>query len=125
MKAHGVYEEDDMPSIGETSTANYEETITPFMNALSKFRDDVKEKAGEGPQVLFKLSDQLRDEVLPYLGIRLEDRAKGQPSYWKLADKNVLIQELLNKEQEKQKAEEAKRAKKELDLKKVSFKHND
>jgi hypothetical protein len=47
------------------------------MAALSKFRDQVKEKANEGPGQILKLSDELRDDILPYLGIRLEDRGKG------------------------------------------------
>lgn len=47
------------------------------MNALSMYRDQVKEKAGEGPKTLFQLSDELRDDILPFLGIRLEDRGKG------------------------------------------------
>ena len=53
LKTFGVYEEDDMPAVSEGQSLNYEEVITPFMNALSKFRDQVKEKAGEGPKTLF------------------------------------------------------------------------
>jgi len=44
---------------------------------LSKYRDLIKEKANEGPKEMFKLSDELRDDILPFLGIRLEDRGKG------------------------------------------------
>ena len=51
-----------------------EDAITPVMNALSEFRDQVKKQANEGPKAMFKLSDQIRDDVLPFLGIRLEDR---------------------------------------------------
>jgi hypothetical protein len=47
------------------------------MAALSKYRDNIKEKASEGPGSILKLSDELRDDILPYLGIRLEDRGKG------------------------------------------------
>jgi hypothetical protein len=72
---------------------NQEEVITPFMNVLTKFRDQIKEKAGEGPKELFRLCDELRDDVLPHLGIRLEDRAKGQEAIWKYEDKEVLLKE--------------------------------
>jgi cysteinyl-tRNA synthetase len=77
LKTFGVYEDDDMPAVSEGQSLNYEEVITPFMNALSKYRDQVKEKAGEGAKALFQLSDELRDDILPFLGIRLEDRGKG------------------------------------------------
>lgn len=67
------------------------------MNALSKFRDTIKERANEGPKVMFQLSDELRDDILPYLGIRLEDRGKGQVAIWKLEEKEILIKERENK----------------------------
>ena len=47
------------------------------MNVLSKFRDQVKDRASEGGSALFRLCDELRDDILPNLGVRLEDRAKG------------------------------------------------
>lgn len=56
---------------------SYEETIAPLMNVLSKFRDQVKDKAGGEAKELFRLCDELRDDILPHLGVRLEDRAKG------------------------------------------------
>ena len=50
---------------------------------------------------MFQLSDQLRDEVLPYLGIQLEDKKPGEPSTWKLVDKEELIKETEAKKQAK------------------------
>jgi|LakMenEpi03Aug12_release.lakeMendotaPanAssembly.Ray.scaffolds.fasta_scaffold5715761_1 hypothetical protein len=35
------------------SGLDYEAQITPLMNALSTFRDKVKNSAGEGPKALF------------------------------------------------------------------------
>lgn len=67
------------------------------------------------------LSDKLRDEVLPHLGIRLEDRGKGVESIWKFEDKDVLLKEIQDKIAEKQRKEEEKRARKELELKKVNL----
>ena len=51
--------------------------LAPIVDALSKFRHEIKEKALEGPKEMFRLSDELRDDILPFLGIRLEDRGKG------------------------------------------------
>lgn len=44
-----------------------------------------------------KLADALRDDILPELGIRLEDKGKGQQSIWKYEDKEVLLAEKLAK----------------------------
>lgn len=68
LKCFGVYDEEIVPASGaqdEASGVSQEELITPFMNALSKFRDQVKERGGEGAGALFKLCDELRDDVLP------------------------------------------------------------
>lgn len=54
LKDFGVYEEEDMPS---EAGVGGEEAITPLMNALSVFRDTVKQQANEGPKTMFQLSD--------------------------------------------------------------------
>lgn len=59
--------------------------------------------------------------MLPNLGIRLEDRSKGVESIWKYEDKEVLLREREQKALEKAKKEEEKIAKKELELKKVTY----
>ena len=62
------------------------------MNVMAKFRDDIKDKAGSSdPKELFRVCDELRDDILPYLGIRLEDKGKGNPSIWKIEDRDTLI----------------------------------
>jgi len=121
MKCFGVYEEGDFPAVsGEEGTgASVEETITPLMNLLAKFRDQVKNNANEGGKSLFGICDELRDDHLPYLGIRLEDKGK-EDSIWKYEDKAVLIAEREGKLAEKLKKEQEKAAKKALDLKKKS-----
>lgn len=91
MKTFGVYEESDFPQLGDESGQSYEQAITPIMNVLSRFRDQVKEKAPDGKQEIFRLADELRDDILPFLGIRLEDRGKGQEAIWKLDDKEQLL----------------------------------
>lgn len=98
LKCFGVYTDDDTPSQltenQDGASVGYEEQITPLMNILSNFRDKVKSSASEGPKTLFQISDQLRDEVLPYLGIQLEDKKPGEPATWKFVDKDILIKEI-------------------------------
>lgn len=79
LKAFGVYEAGDMPTLSsnnsnEQASESVEDAIRPVMKALSTFRDSIKRQANEGPKEMFKLSDELRDDVLPFLGIKLEDR---------------------------------------------------
>ena len=69
---------------------------------------------------MFNVSDEVRDDVLPFLGIKLEDRKQDQPSIWKFADKDELLAERQAKIYMIRAKEEAKRAKAELDLKKKS-----
>lgn len=80
-----------------------EAAITPFMNVMSQFRDEIKANANGGPAEIFKICDKLRSEVLPGLGIRLEDKGKGQPAVWKKDDPEKLKAELKHKEEEKTK----------------------
>ena len=42
---------------------------------------------------MFQLSDEIRDDVLPFMGIKLEDRKNDQASIWKFADKDALLAE--------------------------------
>lgn len=120
-----MYEPGDLPSVeaadGEAgASANVEDAITPVMNALSTFRDQVKKRAKDGPKAMFEISDQVRDDVLPFLGIKLEDRKQDQPAIWKFADKGELLAERQAKLDKIREAQEAKRLKAELDLKKKS-----
>lgn len=74
LRAFGVYTNEDMPSVlgdsGEESAAvDVEASITPLMNILTEFRDKMKANANEGPKAMFQLCDELRDDVLPFLGI--------------------------------------------------------
>lgn len=63
------------------------------MNALVTYRDQVKNNAKDGHQAMFKISDELRDDVLPYLGVKIEDKGQGNSSTWYSEDKAVLIKE--------------------------------
>ena len=49
----------------------------PFLNAMSEFRDNVRKQARELKATeILKECDRLRDDVLPELGVRLEDKVK-------------------------------------------------
>ena len=77
LSAFGVYESGDTPSVEAadgSGSQNVEEAIAPVMNTLSTFRDSIKKRANEGAKSMFQLSDELRDDVLPFLGIKLEDK---------------------------------------------------
>lgn len=66
----------------------------PYLTALSQFRDAVRENARDLKATeILKLCDQLRDEVLPNLGVRLEDREGAAASAIKLVDRETLVRE--------------------------------
>lgn len=53
----------------------FEENVMPHLMALAQFRNSVRENARELKATeILRLCDALRDEVLPNLGVRLEDR---------------------------------------------------
>ncbi|KAJ6236395.1 cysteine--tRNA ligase [Anaeramoeba flamelloides] len=91
-----------------STTGNTEEVIAPITTALSEFRDKVRGIARNNKTVeLLQLCDQIRDDVLPFIGIRLEDR-NNEPSVWKFENKEVLLKERDQKIAEKKKKELAK-----------------
>ncbi|XP_039447218.1 cysteine--tRNA ligase, cytoplasmic [Culex pipiens pallens] len=93
------------PVGGSAGTADLEETVMPYLSALSEFRTAVREQARtlKASEIL-ALCDQIRDDTLPNLGVRLEDR-DGAPSALKLVDRELLL-----KEREAKRAEEARKA---------------
>lgn len=85
----------------------------PYLTALSQFRDAVRENARDLKATeILKLCDRLRDEVLPNLGVRLEDREGAAASAIKLVDKETLLRERdAKKALEAEKAAEKERKK--------------
>lgn len=63
--------------------------------------------ARDDPKALLKLCDELRDDVLPFAGIRLEDTSSG--TVWKLARKEDLIAEREEKMRVAKEKEEMKK----------------
>lgn len=83
----------------------FEQNVTPYLTALSAFRDAVREHARTvSATEILQLCDRLRDDILPNLGVRLEDRETG-PSAVKLVDRETLL-----RERDAKRAAEAERA---------------
>jgi len=80
-------------SAGEGSVST-DEVALPFVKALSEFRDEVRgsARALKAFDILQKC-DNLRDNVLPELGVRLEDRELNDPAVFKIDDKETLLRE--------------------------------
>lgn len=90
----------------------------PYLQALSEYRHSVREKARELKATdILLLCDQLRDDILPNLGVRLEDR-EGASAAVKLVDRAILLKDREMKkalEQQKQAEKERKRLEAEAD----------
>jgi cysteinyl-tRNA synthetase len=86
-----------------------EKALHGVVDALREFRDNVIAAAGQkDPKALFVLTDQLRDEVLPHHGIKIEDKGRGNPSTWMLMDKDTLLEEIAKKKAEQQRLKDEK-----------------
>ncbi|KAH7729373.1 cysteine--tRNA ligasecytoplasmic [Aphelenchoides avenae] len=80
---------------------NREELVMPYLQALSEFREKIREIAREKKVIdILDECDRLRDDVLPELGVRLEDRLNE--TLVKLVDRETLL-----REREQKKAVEA------------------
>uniref|UniRef100_A0A183BVA7 Cysteine--tRNA ligase, cytoplasmic n=1 Tax=Globodera pallida TaxID=36090 RepID=A0A183BVA7_GLOPA len=104
------------------STDDREAIVMPYLEILAQFREVVRSEARAQKNVdILKECDRLRDEILPELGVRLEDHSKD--TCVKLVDRETLIKEkeqkdaiLREKEQRKihlQREKEMKRQAKE------------
>merc|ERR1711978_447605 len=90
---------------GSSGSADLETLVMPYLNSLASFRDNVRKSAREikAGDILTEC-DKLRDDVLPNLGVRLEDK-ESEATVIKLVDKA----ELLKEREEKKALEEKKR----------------
>ena len=51
--------------------------MMPYLSAMADFRDDVRKAARELKAVeILQKCDRLRDDTLPNLGVRLEDKVR-------------------------------------------------
>jgi len=98
-------------SSSSKESANTEDLVMPYLDELASFRDKVRIQAksmGGNAGPILKECDLLRDETLPQLGVRLEDK-EDEPTVIKLVNK----EELMKEKEEKRKQEEKKRLEKE------------
>ena len=98
-------------SVTGSDDAGLEASLTPILDALMDFRSNVRDKArAKDIGGVLGECDSFRDEALPPLGVRLEDKATG--SVWKLMDpKEIEQQELEKKRKEEEKMLAAQQAK--------------
>ena len=102
---------------------NAEEILTPFINAITDFRGEVKDSciADKDVKKVLSICDKLRDDVLPNLGVRIEDKGNKEKSVWKFFDKEEYLKEKekekeLKENKKKQKEAEAKEREQKLSL---------
>lgn len=100
-------------SAGDATAVSREELALPFVTELANFRELVRAQAREHKlQELLVACDRLRNEVLPNLGVSLEDRS-GMPPVVKFVDRETLLeqrrQEEAAQEEKRQKKAEAQR----------------
>jgi len=92
--------------------------LNPVLDALIDFRSSVRDKArAKDIAGVLEECDTFRDDALPPLGIRLEDKTGGK-SVWKRADPAELMKEREQQELEKKRKADEKRAADEENAKK-------
>lgn len=92
------------PIDNETTNANMEETVMPYLEILSNFRESVRDHAKVlKANSILQECDKLRDDILPTVGVRLEDES-GDSCKVKLVNK----EELLKEREAKKKADQEK-----------------
>lgn len=79
--------------LDSSKNGDVEETVMPYLTALSEFRHSVREVArAQKSSDILNLCDALRDDILPNLGVRFEDR-EGAAASIKLVDRETLLRE--------------------------------
>nr|BAC28234.1 unnamed protein product [Mus musculus] len=127
LKIFGAIEEESplgFPVGGPGTNLNLESTVMPYLQVLSEFREGVRKIAREKKVLeVLQLSDALRDDILPELGVRFEDH-EGLPTVVKLVDRDTLLKEKEGKKraegEKRRKKEEAARKKQEQEAAKLA-----
>jgi len=92
---------------GGTAGVSKEQVLGPLLDVLTKFRETVRVAAinndGSTAKSILTAADGLRDDVLPELGVRMEDKGSGKEvvTVWKMDDPEVLRKEKLAREEAK------------------------
>lgn len=107
LRVFGVVQGSDTIGFGESGSGEgttKEETVAPFVDAFVDFREQIRNaaKSKSSPIDFLRYCDDVRDETLANLGIRVEDSA--ETSVWKMDDPETIRKEV---EEKRQKAAEA------------------
>lgn len=96
MRVWGVIFEKDFAAAGASSNVeDKEKLLNPYVKALSNFRNSVRTLAiAQKDNALLQLCDELRNEVLPPLGVRIED--SGMTPY-KFDSPEAIMKEIAEK----------------------------
>jgi cysteinyl-tRNA synthetase len=89
-------------SSGGVGGKSREDVMAPLLDVLANFRAAVRLAALSGDtSSILRLNDQLRDDVLPDLGVRMEDKGSGAntTTVWKLDNPETLRRERKQKEE--------------------------
>lgn len=119
LRIFGVVQGSDIIGFSEASGdggGSKEEVVAPFVNAFVDFREKVRTaaKAKSDPSAFLKECDDVRDETLANLGIRVED--SNDSSIWKMDDPAAIKKEIQEK---REKAAEAVLKKKQAKIDKL------
>ena len=96
---------------GEAGAVGKEQIMAPLLDALTKFRELVRVAAiNKDPKAVLAAADELRDDVLPDLGVRMEDKGSGVDlvTIWKLDNPEVLKMEKMQRQKAKEDKEKAR-----------------
>lgn len=90
----GVCLDTDALGFPESSEGGREETLSPLLDLVVKFRDEIRglARGGASTKELLEACDVLRDVGLPELGVKLDDKDGG--ALWKLYDAEDLKKEI-------------------------------
>jgi len=97
LRIWGVFFEKDMSSVGGSSeVVDTEKILNPYLKALATFRSQIRSAAIEKKDLseFLRLCDEIRDDVLPPLGVRIED--SGLTAF-KLDNPETIMKEIADK----------------------------
>lgn len=120
FRTFGLAYDDKISSSGEDdSKVNVEDIVSPYVGVLRDFRDEVRTAArAKDTGLILQKCDEIRDDILPNLGVRLEDKGAGK-AIWKFDDKEKLLEEKKKREEDKKKSQEEAKKKEEDKQKKA------
>jgi cysteinyl-tRNA synthetase len=107
LRVFGAVQGNEQIGFGENSSGgeSKEDVVAPFVDAFVDFRENVRKAAknkASGPGDFLQHCDDVRDNTLAALGIRVEDST--ETSVWKMDDPETIRKEV---EEKRQKAAEA------------------